>query len=341
MTPMTRGNYDTMIKRIILAASLFAGPLYADSEIIEITEENFAAAETAKNFRNWASRGANEGIAHMRQLPPRGDAAPTIQMNDDTLYSVVITEADDNGMVTFTIPETDVYMAVQVVNEGGHGQHYVVEDGKHSVKVDSRHAFLIYRSGMEKGMEAAKRAQDLIPDDTFIFGTYEVKPYDYDQVQKWVNRYRDETRDYVLEYTFPRNASEITDRHQWNLENANGWGGASPEVNVANKYANSIFLDVTTCYQTTFADPQSRYFTSVTAYDYGRYLMEGVKNVNSYTWATNNDGTITISFNCGDDAINNIDTRGEKFSFTMRYYGVSQAVIDGKIDPAKTVTKGS
>ncbi len=42
-----------------------------------ITEANFAAAETAKNFRNWASRGANEGIAHMRELPPRGDAAPT------------------------------------------------------------------------------------------------------------------------------------------------------------------------------------------------------------------------------------------------------------------------
>ena len=333
----------TMPSAIALATlSLCLGSVssLAGEELIAITEQNFAEAETAKNYRNWAARGANEGITHMRQLPPRGDAAPTIQMNDDTLYSVVITEADAKGQVTFTIPKTDVYMAVQVVNEGGHGQHYVVEDGTHTVSVDSKYAFLIYRSGMEQGIEAARQAQDLIPDDSFKFGTYKVKPFDYEEVQVWVERYRDETRDYVLEYTFPRNASEITDLHQWNLENANGWGGASPEVNVANKYTNSVFLDGGSCYSTTFEDPQSVYFTSVTAYDYGRYLMEGVQNVNSHTWDSNPDGSITVSFNCGADAINNIDTQGEKFSFTMRYYGVTQDVIDGKITPTKNVKQG-
>ena len=321
---------------------LGASPVGAteSTDLTPVTEQNFAEAETAKNYRNWAARGANKGVTHMRQLPPRGDAAPTIQMNDDTLYSVVITEADEGGKVTFTIPETDVYMAVQVVNEGGHGEHYIVEDGTHTVKVASRHAFLIYRSGMEKGIEAARKAQDLIPDDSFIFGTYEVKPFDYEEVQRWVERYRDETRDYVLEYTFPRNAAEITDLHQWNLENANGWGGASPEVDVANKYTNSVFLDGNTCYSTRFEDPQSVYFTSVTAYDYGRYLMEGVRNVNSHTWQRNEDGTVTVSFNCGADAPNNIDTGGRKFSFTMRYYGVRQNVIDGDIAPTKTVKKG-
>ena len=306
------------------------------SDLIAVTDENFSAAETAKNFRNWAARGANDGITHMRQLPPRGDAAPTIQMNDDTLYSVVITEAQD-GKVTFTIPESDVYMAVQVVNEGGHGEHYIVEDGTHTVEVASKHAFLIYRTGLEKGMGHAFEVQSTIPDDTFVFGTYETKPYDYEEVQVWVERFRDETRDYVLEYTFPRSAAEITDLHQWNLENANGWGGSSPAVNVSNKYSNSVFMDGGTCYTTTFDDPESVYFTSVTAYDYGRYLMEDVANVNSHSWTTNNDGTITISFNCGDDAVNNIDTKGERFSFTMRYYGVTQAVIDGEIAPEKTV----
>jgi hypothetical protein len=312
----------------------------SETTLIKLTEENFSEAETAKNFRNWAARGANEGIAHMRQLPPRGDAAPTIQMNDDTLYSVVITEAQD-GKVTFTIPPSDVYLAVQVVNEGGHGEHYVVEDGTHTVDVASRHAFLIYRTGLEKGMEHAFAVQETIPDDTFVFGTYETRPFDYDEVQEWVERYRDETRDYVLEYTFPRSAAEITDLHQWNLENANGWGGASPVVDVSNKYSNSVFMDGDTCYTTTFEDPKSVYFTSVTAYDYGRYLMEGVENVNSYSWTPNDDGTITISFNCGDEAINNIDTKGERLSFTMRYYGVTQAVIDGEIAPEKSVVEAA
>jgi len=319
---------------------LFTGSV-TGQELIAITEENFAAAETAKNFRNWASRGANKGVAHMRQLPPRGKAAPTIQMNDDTLYSAVITEADEQGQITFTIPETDVYMAVQVVNEGGHGQHYIVTDGQHTVDVDSRHAFLIYRSGMEKGIESARSAQKLIPEDTFIFGTYDIKPYDYDELEQWVERYREETRDYVLDYTFPSSARDITDRHQWNLENANGWGGAPPIVGVANKYTNSVFIDGGTCYQTTFEDPKSVYFTSVTAYDNDRYLIEGAGNVNSHSWTVNDDGTITVSFNCGENAVNNIDTQGQRFSFTMRYYGVSQAVVDGKISPTSSVVPGT
>jgi len=251
------------------------------------------------------------------------------------------TQVDDQGEVTFTIPETDVYMAVQVVNEGGHGLHYVVDDGTHTVKVDSQFAFLIYRSGTEKGLDAARAAQDLIDDDGFKFETYEVKSYDYDDVQRWVERYREETRDYVLEYTFPRSASEITDLHQWNLEVANGWGGSSPEVGVSNKYTNSKFMDGATCYQTTFENPGSVYFTSVTAYDEDRYLFEGVRNVSSYTWTMNRNGTITVSFNCGDEAPNNIDTNGQTFSFTMRYYGVSQEVMDGQIAPTKTVKKGT
>ena len=76
---------------------------------------------------------------------------------------------------------------------------------------------------------------------------------------------------------------------------------------------------------------------AITAYDKARYLIEGVKNVNSHSWKKNADGTITVSFNCGESAPNNIDTKGQDFSFTMRYYGVSQKVFDGKIAPEKTV----
>ncbi len=65
--------------------------------------------------------------------------------------------------------------------------------------------------------------------------------------------------------------------------------------------------------------------------------MNDVKNVNSHRWTPNDDGTISVSFNCGEDALNNIDTNGNDFSITMRYYGVSQKVLDGKIAPEKTV----
>jgi len=306
------------------------------AETIDVTVENYAHAETARNYRNWVMLGANKNITHMRQLPPRGKSAPTVQMNDDTLYSVVITEAID-GHVTFSIPDVDVYIAVQVVTEGGHGQHYVVNAGQYNVDVETKFALLIYRAGTEKGLDAARKAQNKIKDDTFKFGTYKIQNYNYDEVESWTAKLTAETQGSPFEYTFPRTSADITDRHQWNLENANGWGGSSPEVNVANKYTNSVMLSGEKCLTTTFDDPESKYFTSVTAYDKDRYLIDGVNHIRSYKWKKNNNGTITVSFNCGERAVNNIDTKSQDFSFTMRYYGVSQKVMDGKIVPEKTV----
>lgn len=317
---------------VLSAPIAFAG----DDTTLQITEANYAHAETARNYRNWGTLGANEHIAHLRNLPPRGRDAPTVQMNDDTLYSVVIAETVD-GKIKFSIPEVDVYMAVQVVTEGGHAQHYVVDAGDYDLPVETKFSFLIYRTGVEKGLDAARAAQDKIKTDMFKFGTYKVQNYNYEEVEEWTKRLTAETQGTTFSYSFPRTSKGITDRHHWNLVNANGWGGASPEVGVGNMYTNSTILDSSKCLSTTFADPKSRFFTSITAYDAARYLIPGVKHISSHTWKPNEDGSITVSFNCGEDAINNIDTKGQGFSFTMRYYGVSQEVADGKITPEKTV----
>ncbi|MCW8336446.1 DUF1214 domain-containing protein [Vibrio paucivorans] len=330
-----------MLKKTLIAASLLSTSMLSSSPVlasdtIEVTDQNYAHAETARNYRNWVALGANQQITHMRNLPPRGNKAPTVQMNDDTLYSVVVAQAID-GRVQFDLPKTEVYSAVQVVTEGGHGQHYVVGAGRYDLPVETDYVFLIYRTGMEKGLDVARQTQDLYQDDSFKFDTYTIQNYGYDKVEEWTARLTEETQGEVFEYTFPRTSNEITDRHQWNLENANGWGGSSPEAGVANKYTNSVMLDGGKCLTTTFDDPKSKYFTSVTAYDNTRYLIEGVTNVNSHTWSKNADGTVTVSFNCGEQAVNNIDTKGQDFSFTMRYYGVSQPVMDGKISPEMTV----
>jgi hypothetical protein len=332
-----------MIRSNILAVGIFGLTMALcsfASDTIKVTESNFAHAETSRNFRNWVDLGANKNIAHMKQLPPRGKAAPTVQMNDDTLYSVVIAETVD-GNVRFSIPNVNVYMAVQVVTEGGHGQHYVVGEGEYNVPVETDFAFLIYRTGTEKGLDEARSSQDKISDEMFEFGTYAIQNYNYQEVEEWTKKLTAETQGSTFEYTFPRTSADITDRHQWNLENANGWGGSSPEVNVANKYTNSVMLSGNSCLTTSFQDPESKYFTSVTAYDKDRYLIDGVRHVNSNTWKINKDGTITVSFNCGEEAVNNIDTNSHDFSFTMRYYGVSQKVIDGELAPEKTVKKPS
>ena len=47
----------------------------------------------------------------------------------------------------------------------------------------------------------------------------------------------------------------------------------------------------------------------------------------------NSDGTVTVSFNCGENAKNNIDTQGNDFTFTSRHYGVNSKVMASAEDP--------
>ena len=306
---------------------------FMGGEVIKITDENYGHAETAKNYRNWMIKGANVGITHLRIKAPRGEKAPTVQMNHDCLYSVAITKVVD-GKVSFEIPEDVlVYTSVQVIDQYGHGQHYIVTKGKHTVDFDTSdgttHAFLIFRSGLEKGIEVAKANQDKLTAWGLVSGDFKVPNYNFNEVDAKTKELRAEMTGKPFYYTFPRNEKEVTDRHQWNLECALGWGGASPIANEANLYTNSIMYDGKKSYSTTFMNPQSVYFTSITVYDAQRYLFEDedIVNINSNSWEVNSDNTVTISFNCGDDAKNNINTKGQDFTFTVRYYGVTEPVI--------------
>lgn len=360
-TTTTNTNISSNLKKSLIALSIVtvlsactattneteASMASANNSTITVTEANFAHSETARMYRNWIAGGhANEQFAILPTLPPRGDKAPTVQMNDDTLYGIAIINVVD-GKVTFDIPETNNYFSVQVVTENGHGEYLVVEDGVHTLPVtDTGTAFLIYRSGIEIGANSdegiANAVVQLKKVDTtkFDFAKDITLPnYNFTEVETEVDKRKavvDQIveRDGVFTYTFPRTPSEITDLKQWNLENAAGWGGASPIVLEGNKYVNSPFIDGGSCKTTTFEDPQNKFFTSITAYDSEKYLIEGAVAINSYSWQVNADKTVTVSFNCGDDAINNIDTSayGKDFTITTRHYGATQAVIDSKFD---------
>ena len=335
----------------IMACSAFNGESASTVKVntLEVTKQNFAHAETARMYRNWMVSGdANKQFAILQNLPPRGDKAPTVQMNDDTLYGVAIVKAVD-GQVTFDIPDTgDTYMSVQVVTENGHGEHLIVEDGVHTVPItDSSTAFLIYRSGVENGLEKSREGLAKVDTSQFNFAVdYQLPNYDFQAVEKEVWE-RKRVVDGIVEkegvftYTFPRTPEKVTDLTQWNLENAAGWGGASPVPLEGNKYVNSPVIDGSACYTTTFEDPDNRFFTSITAYDMEKYLIDGAVAQNSHSWEVNADKTVTVSFNCGENAINNIDTKGQNFTITTRHYGATQAVIDSEKDPIITAIKRS
>jgi len=159
---------------------------FMEGKKLKVTEETYAHAEAAKNYRNWMIKGANEGISHLRVLALRGDKAPTVQMNHDCLYSIAITKVVD-GKVSFEIPEDVlVYTSVQVIDQYGHGQHYIVKKGKHTVDFDTSdgttHAFIIFRSGLEKGIEVARANQDKLTTWGLVSGDFKVPNYNFDEV---------------------------------------------------------------------------------------------------------------------------------------------------------------
>ena len=46
---------------------------FKGGNVLKITEDNYSHAETAKNYRNWMVKGANEGLSHLRIKAPRGE----------------------------------------------------------------------------------------------------------------------------------------------------------------------------------------------------------------------------------------------------------------------------
>ena len=71
--------------------------------------------------------------------------------------------------------------------------------------------------------------------------------------------------------------------------------------------------------------PNDKYFSSFTFYNQAGYILAKVDNYISNTmWKLNKDGSLTISINCGDDAINNVDTAGQGYQYITRHYGAGK-----------------
>lgn len=310
-----------------------------DDETIPVTGDNYAQAESAANFATWAKLGADKKLFHYRELAPVGPSAPTVRMNWDTLYSCRIVKVSDDHTFEVFLPKTDMYVSAQVIDENGFSPYFVVEKGvKQTLKVDTDYAWVLFRTEVvdRKSKENLKKVH-VVQDGIKISGmmedsTYVMPNYDQKSLLKLRAEYTKEFLAGGAVFTFAKKAG-VTDQHVLNLSHAAGWGGYPPELNKSNAYSSSKNIPGDKGYSITFEDPKNKFFTSFTLYDTDSYLMAGETQIKSSTWKPNSDGTITLHFNAGKDAINNLSSGGKTFNYVVRNYGVSQTVLDGKFKP--------
>ena len=316
----------------LLAVSYSSAPVEG-ADTIPVTMENFNQAMAAKYMGNWDKRGADKALVHLPKLVPAGDKAPVVRMNQDSLYSSAIVRADENGMVHVSIDEgAEVYTSVHVLDENSASPAYFVGPGKHSVKIDTQWAFVIFRAGVEDktDLSGALAAQPLFHVDYSANTGHDYVAPDFDVAQRntLTEKLKAEFLKSGQDFVYVAGKDHDVDPLRIAQSNAQGWGGMPVELGVSNIYRNTRQFKGGVCQTVSFEEPDNKYFTSITLYDEAGYMIDSARfSINSYEWEKNDDGTVTISFNCGNSAVNNLTTNGQDFNYTVRNYGVSERVV--------------
>jgi hypothetical protein len=130
-------------------------------------------------------------------------------------------------------------------------------------------------------------------------------------------------------FTAPTDESnKLFTQEKYEVGAAVGWGGAQE---IDNIYEISGNFPADTCHEVTFADPKNKAFWSLTVYNKAGFMFNDHANLSSNNATPNADGTYTISFGCGENTLNNIETANDSgvFNLSMRHYQPSEIVSEG------------
>lgn len=290
---------------------------------IIVTQDNFPQAYTNLRFDAIIKKAG--GINTFLEMPvPSSDPANqfVVRMNRDTYYSTSV--FDMTGDVYVTIPETDNYVTIQIVDENHETQRMIYGPGRHKLTAKTDHAFVIVRAlddAVRRNLqvEAASAKPFVVNnwDEESFAKIEEAGNLDfsdgYDQSKAFGNKESGQTA--YMNY----------------VGAAGGWGGAMVEDNI---YQTSPYMSSEGCYEMTFVDPEAIYFWSATVYNGDGYMFNDVANISSeMNPIKNEDGTYTIRFGC-DGQPNNIPIREGnttgKFNVLIRHYGPSEMVSNGE-----------
>jgi hypothetical protein len=326
---------NKLIAVTAFVASLVTGSvaIATNDEPIKVSRDNYQEAEVARNFTKWAANGANNKLMYMTTVTPSGPA-PTVRMNRDSLYSAAILDTSSDT-ASITLPKGDLYQSVLMVDTDGYARKFILEPGTHLVATDTKFVWVLVRTGLEKGLDEARRMQSLLTVQGMGDDIYSSPEYDHESLAKLTRTLIDEA---IVEDNgdlyygnYPGQVDEVKRMRS----TAAGFGG----MNGINMYKFVEAVDNNVCMQSTFTDPRAIEFFSFTLYDTDGFLMDGNTIINSRDMLPNSDGTYTVSISCGDDAINNISAPVEvdTIGYAWRVYGASEEVENRSWDPIDTM----
>lgn len=340
-----------MKKLALVALSLSAVSLssFAAEEVSTLTEffntdgevttvDNYAVYETSRQYlKNQELVGVNT-FRHKRELTPT-DEQDVVRMNRDTYYSMAVINVSKGATVTLPeIPEGK-YMSMEVITEDHRIQPMQYGSGTFDLSTHiGDHVYVIIRIDATFTKDEVHKIQDQMSIDAKAEGEFTAMQVDeksFEEVETSLKKEmptilkRDGAQATFGMFTSPEDASkEMFTKEKYAVGAAIGWGGAQLEDNI---YEISGNFPTDTCHQVTFEDPKNQAFWSVTVYNKQGFMFDDVANVSSNTADKNADGTYTLSFGCGDGAVNNIKTENDSGAFNLgfRHYIPSQKVRDG------------
>lgn len=342
------------MKKLILAtmtASMFSGVVMADTILKAdsldeffspmgdtVTEANYPIHETARqNLKVQDEVGINN-FKHKRHLTPT-EEQHVVRMNRDTYYSFAVVDVSEGA--TITLPEFDGYMTAQVITEDHRIQKMLEGSGTYELKTHTGdYVHIVVRLDSRLSEVEAAKVQDAMHIDANSSQPFEATPVMQDQFYQVEEDLKAQVDPMFIKdpvhitygmFTDPTDESnQLFDQDKYEVASAMGWGGAQLADNI---YEISGTMDANQCYSVTFEDPKNDSFWSWTVYDAKGFMFNDSASLNSHHAAENADGTYTINFGCGDDAVNNITTtegnKTGKFTLAVRHYDPSQKVIDG------------
>ncbi len=299
-----------------------------------VTVDNFARAETDMTLDRYVKQGAFGKFLHIRTPTPI-DKQDVIRMNRDTLYSIGV--FDLTASVTILKPDGGGRFQSMLVINQDHSmlpvEHGAGEFTFTQKQIGTRYVIVIFRTFANPNdpadLKAANDLQDRIKSRQKSPGVFEIPDWDEASLKK--------VRDAILVLAATRsdtkpyfgNKSKLNPLYHL-LGTAMGWGGNPPE---AAMYDNVVpeKNDGKTPHSVTVKDVPVDGFWSITVYNKDGFMEKNDQDAYSFNNVTakkNPDGSITVNFGCGPDAVNNLPiTPG--WNYAVRMYQPKQEIIDG------------